>query len=161
MNIMQTCLVLLCCCILYVMQVSASRSSSPLASMLNFAKTKYAKPKHAKTKSDNRKVQKGADVDKVVTEVEVEKLKGGDAKSRKSGISTTPVLVVVDLNNTRHDNTLILTQSSFLLNVRKNDTQVINAFNNNSNSSNMTNSKNNKNNNNNNNNNNNMSNRYH
>ena len=67
MNIMKNRLVLLCCCILQVMQVSASRSSSPLASMLNFAKTKYAKPKHAKTKSIKRKLQKAADVDKEVT----------------------------------------------------------------------------------------------
>ena len=93
------------CVLQHALQVTASRSSSPLSVILSFGETKN-------TKSAHRKVQKTANV-------QVGKLKGGDAKSRTSWTSTTSVPVVVDLNNTRHRNI------SFLLNIlnKNNDTK--------------------------------------
>ena len=90
---MWSCFGLLClglCVLQHALQVTASRSSSPLSVILSFGETKN-------TKSAHRKVQK-------TENVQVGKLKGGVAKSRTSWTSTTSVPVVVDLNNTRHRN---------------------------------------------------------
>ena len=97
------------CVLQHVLQVTTSRSSSPLSVILSFGETKNTKSAH--------KVQKTA-------HVQVGKLKGGVAKSRTSWTSTTSVPVVVDLNNTRHRNI------SFLLNTlnKINDTKNTESF---------------------------------